>query len=576
MDRSPDMLVALLAVLKSGGAYIPLDPVYPAERLSYVIEHSGVSIVVSDGRTRSPWLDSLRASRADAGELSSERPSGQARAPVRVVLMAAASTEIAGFPASNPAEATTGSDTAYVIYTSGSTGRPKGVEIAHASVVNLLRSMHMRLAVAEADRLLSVSTVSFDMSVIELFLPLVAGATVCIVRSEVSADGTGLLRAISALRPTMMQATPATWRMLMDSGWDGTPGLKILCGGEEMRRKLAEQLLERGGSVWNLYGPTETTVWSTLHEVKTGSGPVPIGRPIDATQVYILDGDLAPVPGGQEGILYIGGAGVAKGYLNRPELTAEKFISSPFQPGEVLFRTGDFVRTSPEGDLIFLGREDYQVKIRGFRVELGEIESVLSLHPGVAQIVMVALEDASGEKQLVAYVVPRPDLVPSIFDLKSIARQRLPEYMVPTSFVFLGELPLTPNRKVDRKALPKPGSASVSPNLDLPRTHEEMALARSWGELLGREQIGIHENFFMIGGHSILATRLIRRIWDIHGVELPLTEFYNVPTIAQMSAAIEERLEKLGNQREAELQKLLSEIERMCPQEVALLLKQSI
>jgi amino acid adenylation domain-containing protein len=388
VERSVDMVVAVLAVLKAGGAYVPLDPAYPAERLAFMLSDAGAPLVLT--------TESLVA-----------RLSGQRARPICLDTDALA---IAQQSEANPFPMAGAEHLAYVIYTSGSTGRPKGVEITHASVVNFLTSMRRRPGLHERDILLAVTTLSFDIAALEIFLPLAVGARVELVGRETAQDGARLAERLAVSGATVMQATPATWRLLLEAGWSGGPGLKILCGGEALAPELAQQLLPCGSSVWNLYGPTETTIWSTLHPVDWRLGSVPIGRPIANTQVYIVDDQGQPVPVGVPGELLIGGAGVARGYRRRPELTAEKFIPDPFsgRPGARLYRTGDRARWLHSGALECLGRVDHQVKIRGFRVEPGEIETMLGRHPAVRQVAVLAREDTADDKRLVAYVVPNP------------------------------------------------------------------------------------------------------------------------------------------------------------------------
>ncbi len=345
-----------------------------------------------------------------------------------------------------------------MLYTSGSTGRPKGVQVPQRALVNFLLSMQRAPGLAREDILLSVTTLSFDIAGLEIFLPLITGARLELVGHAVAADGAALQGVMKACDVSVMQATPATWRLLIGAGWQGTPGLKILCGGEAMPGELAGQLLARCASLWNMYGPTETTIWSTIYEVRTAEGIMPIGRPIANTQVYVLDEAQQPVPIGVAGELYIGGDGVAHGYLNRAELTAQKFVPDPFAPGAGarMYRTGDLVRYRPDGNLEFLGRIDFQVKIRGFRIELGEIEAVLEQHPVIRQAVVVAREDTPGDMRLVGYLGLNPERSPDqplpLSELRSYLKEKLPDYMVPAVFVTIDAFPLTPNGKVDRKA----------------------------------------------------------------------------------------------------------------------------
>ncbi len=417
-----------------------------------------------------------------------------------------------------------------MIYTSGSTGRPKGVVVPHRAVVNFLDSMRARPGLAAEDTLLAVTTLSFDIAGLELFLPLTTGARVALADRETAGDG-GLLRdALAAVGATAMQATPATWRMLLEAGWTGAPGLKALCGGEALPRELAERLLPLVGELWNLYGPTETTIWSTLERVGPGEGPVAIGGPIANTRVYLLDRGLEPVPAGIAGELYVGGEGVARGYLARPELTAERFVPDPFAlvPGARAYRTGDLARRRPDGALEYLGRTDQQVKVRGFRVELGEIEAALALHPEVAEAAVVAREDASGQARLVAYLAGGG--VPA--GLRELLRERLPEHMVPSAFVALDALPRTPNGKTDRRALAALEVSVGGPGGYLaPRTPEEEIVARAWSAVLGVERVGARDGFFELGGHSLLAMQVVSRLRAALGVEVPLRAVFDAPRL---------------------------------------------
>jgi amino acid adenylation domain-containing protein len=356
VERSLDMLIALLAILKAGAAYIPLDPAYPQQRLEFMLADSQASVLL----TQNKLLDIPKHNAS-------------------VVCLDSDWEQISVHPQHNFTSSVQPHDLAYIIYTSGSTGQPKGVAIEHRSVVNFLIAMQQQLGCKAGDTLLSVTTISFDIAVLELFLPLAVGAKVVLVSREVATDGRQLLQQLSNSHATFMQATPATWQMLLAASWQGSPQLTILCGGEALPRALAQQLRERGTLVWNQYGPTETTIWSTIHQVDEREGAVPIGRAIANTKVYILDSHLQPVPIGVAGELYIGGVGVARGYLNRPETTAERFMTNPFREDERLYRTGDLARYLPDGNIEYIGRIDHQVKIRGFRIELGEIENAIKL-----------------------------------------------------------------------------------------------------------------------------------------------------------------------------------------------------
>jgi amino acid adenylation domain-containing protein len=435
-------------------------------------------------------------------------------------------------------------DLAYIIYTSGSTGKPKGVQIRHRNVVNLLFSLQQAPGLTPQDKWLSVTTLSFDMVVPEIFLPLITGAQMLLVSQDMAQDGRRLAGYLAECGATVLQATPATWRMLIAAGWQGDGQLKALCGGEALPADLAQQLLARVGSLWNLYGPTETTVWSTLGQVVSAAEPILIGRPIANTQLYLLDAHKQPVPAGVIGELYIGGAGVALGYLNRPDLTAERFIPDPFrlQPDAHMYRTGDLARYRADGAVEFLGRADYQVKVHGFRIELGEIESALHEHPIIEQAVVTAWDDGAGGKFLAAYVTSRAGQPIPIAELRQVLSARLPHYMLPAAIVPLAALPLTPNGKVDRKRLPHPGqwaagrSAAYAP----PRTPLELELAQIWEAVLGQHPISVQDNFFEIGGHSLAAARLFAQIENWTGRRLPLATLFQAPTIAQLAAVMQD------------------------------------
>ena len=392
------------------------------------------------------------------------------------------------------------------------------------------------------DVLLAVTTLSFDIAGLEMFLPLIVGARVVVAGRETAMDGVQLLELIKSSGTTVLQATPATWRLLLEAGWQGNRGLKVLCGGEALPLELARDLLKRSQSLWNLYGPTETTVWSAVGQVRFSDQTITIGRPIANTQVHLLDKRLQPVPVGVPAELYIGGDGVARGYLGRADLTAEKFVPNPFspEPGARLYETGDLARYRPDGNIELLGRIDHQLKLRGFRIELGEIETVLGQHPGVQETVVVAREDNMSDKRLVAYVVPNQEQAPTLSELREFVEQKLPSYMVPSTFVLLDALPLTPNGKVDRQALPAPDQAR--PKLDrafvAPRTPVEEVLVGIWSEVLGFKQIGIHDNFFELGGHSLLGTRVMSRLRHAFQVELPLRCLFEAPTVAGLAVAI--------------------------------------
>ena len=496
LDRSVDMLVAQLAILKSGAAYVPLDPAYPADRLAYMAEDAALALLVTRSslagtlpwaRERSLWLD------ADAALLAAQPDTA---------LVPDAQRDAAA------------SDPAYVIYTSGSTGKPKGVVVPHGAVLNFLTSMAREPGLVSGDRLLAVTTLSFDIAVLELLLPLSVGAQVVLASREQAQDGQALSALLDASGATVMQATPGTWRMLVDAGWRGGPGFKALVGGEALPVDLANALLERCGSLWNMYGPTETTVWSTCWKVQAPVQRIFIGRPIANTQIHILDPQGQRCGVGVHGEICIGGEGVALGYLRRPELTAERFIAHPSRPGSRLYRTGDRGRWCIDGVLEHLGRLDFQVKLRGHRIEMGEIEANLTAHAQVVQALAMVREDRPGDMRLVAYVVCQTP-VPSAIDLRQHLRLSLPEYMVPQHFVPLDHMPLLPNGKIDRKALPLPGEGNAvlaAPAMRKSLGAVEQVVAEVWQDLLGIDDVRADDNFFDLGGHSLLAMRVVIEI----------------------------------------------------------------
>ncbi len=522
MERSVMMMVALLGILKAGGAYVPLDPAYPEERLAFMIKDSGLQLLITH-------------------ELFRSTLSGQVEKLVRIdkdwPIISRESRE-------NPATEIEPENLAYVIYTSGSTGRPKGVQICHRSLVNLLTSMRARPGLTEEDSLLAVTTISFDIAALELYLPLMVGARCVLASREASQDGQRLWRMLGHYEITVMQATPSTWKLLLESGWPGKANLKILCGGEAMPRELAEQLILRACSVWNMYGPTETTVWSSFHHVTSSAGLIPIGRPIGNTQMYVLDRNMHPVPVGVVGELYIGGDGLARGYRNRYDLNAEKFIPNPFdcEPGSRLYKTGDLARYRVDGNIECLWRIDNQVKIRGFRIELGEIESVLREHPAIRDACVIVREDRPDDPRLVAYVVLAKEEFSSLKDLRNFVKEKLPSYMVPI-VVALERLPLTENGKLDRRALPAPDHVEVSDDQSFEGFREpiEELLADIWTHVLKVERVSIFDNFFDLGGHSLLATQVVATLEKELGLRIKPNELA-FQTLGQLAASCKERL----------------------------------
>jgi amino acid adenylation domain-containing protein len=517
MERGLEMVVGLLGVLKAGGAYLPLDPSYPPERLGFMLEDTQASVVL----TQHAVMDAL--------------PRHQAQ----VICLDTDWERIAAESEEAPVSDVASDHLAYVIYTSGSTGRPKGVQIPHRAVVNFLQAMRWQPGMTAQDTLLAVTTLSFDIAGLEIFLPLMVGGRVVLASRSMAADGTQLSQQLTQSAATVMQATPATWRILLEAGWQGGDRLRILCGGEALPLELATQLLTKGAALWNLYGPTETTIWSTVCQIPPQPHAISIGRPIANTQVYILDGYGQPVPVGIPGEFYIGGDGVARGYFNQPELTAERFRPDPYSAdrGARVYRTGDLARYRADGTLELLGRIDQQVKVRGFRIELGEIEAALARHPGIAQAVAVVREDSPGDRRLVAYVVAHASAALAAADLRSFLRQSLPDYMVPVIFMVVDALPLTPNGKVDRRALPAPEKNRLEAGTPLmaPRDAIELQLIRIWEEVLRVEPVGLRDNFFELGGDSLLAVRLFAQIDKSFGQKLPLATLFQAPTIEHLA-----------------------------------------
>ncbi|MCB1235640.1 MAG: amino acid adenylation domain-containing protein [Verrucomicrobiae bacterium] len=518
INRSAEMVASLLGALKAGATYVPLDPEFPEQRLTEMLRDAAPRVLLT------------------SRELVDELPDGDWKVvAVEGIEPAADAPEVSGL---------TPESLAYIIYTSGSTGTPKGVEIPHRAAVNFLTSMLREPGMTAEDRLLAVTTLSFDISLLEMFLPLLAGATVVIASREDVKDGRRLSNLIRDEEITVMQATPATWRLLLDSGWEGANGLRIFCGGEALNRDLANVLVNSASEVWNLYGPTETTVWSTAQRVEEGDGVVTIGRPIANTRIYLLDSHRRPVPAGFTGELWIGGDGLARGYRNRPELTAEAFADVALPDGETprLYRTGDLARWTRDGVLECLGRVDFQVKVRGVRIELGDIEAQLVSHPAIAQAVVIKRDDLPGGEGLVAYLIAESGhAVPDRADLRDYLEERLPASYIPAYYSTLGEFPLTPNRKIDRKRLPAPavGAAVGEGQRVAPKTPTETKLWEIFAENFKTEEIGTTENFFEMGGDSLMALRIVVQVSDAFHRDVPVDAFLRHPTIGQLARFLE-------------------------------------
>jgi amino acid adenylation domain-containing protein len=519
VERSVEMMVGLLAILKAGGAYVPMDPSYPVQRIALMVEDSEAPVILATERTRPRLGKTARPIVSIDGDADAIARNGT-------------------HPVSSTAS---GQNLAYVIYTSGSTGKPKGVMIEHHNVVNFFIGMDRAIG-ADPGVWLAVTSISFDISVLELFWTLTRGFQVIIHGDEGTQTIPDEIRKYGV---THMQSTPSLARMIAVNP-DGLAALgrlkKLFLGGEALPPSLIRQLhQEFRGEMHNMYGPTETTIWSTTFRITGDSDSIPIGKPIANTQVYVLDSGLQPVAAGEAGVLYIGGDGVVRGYWQRPDLTAEKFLADPFLPGNRMYRTGDIARFLPDGNLEFLGRTDFQLKLRGFRIEIGEIEATLEKQAGVGQAVVVAREFKSRvqaeDKRLVAYVVPKPGTKLEVADLRAALAATLPEYMVPSSFVLVDSLPLTANGKIDRNALPSPSTLEneSAPAPEPPRNELERVVAQAWTDVLGVDRVGLNENFFDLGAHSLMVAEVHIQLQQLLGRELSLVDLFQFPTVAALA-----------------------------------------
>jgi amino acid adenylation domain-containing protein len=518
LDRGAEMVVAVLAVQKAGAAYVPLDPTYPRERIRAVLDDTAMPLVVADERT------------------AADLPRGR----WHPVLVDRESAGIAALPGGDLGLEIHPEQLAYILHTSGSTGRPKGVQISYAALANFLGAMRATPGITAEDNLVAVTTLSFDIAALELFLPLTVGARVTVASRRAAADPHALAGLLREAAASMLQATPVTWRMLLGSGWSA-PDLTALVGGEALPPQLAEQLAPRVRQLWNMYGPTETTVWSTCAQVHPGNGPVTVGRPVANTCVHVVDRNLRPVAIGMVGELCIGGAGVARGYAGQPALTADRFVPDTCgrHAGARMYRTGDLARHDPAGRLYVLGRADSQVKIRGFRIELGEVEAALARHPAVRAAIASARPDLSGEHSLYAHVVLEPDGTATAAQLREFLRGVLPAAMVPTRIGVLEQFPLTSNGKVDRGALPVP-AAEQAAAADAPAgTDLERTIAKIWASVLGVEHLGLDANFFDLGGHSVLLVQASGLLQDELGREITPLTMLEHPTIGALARHLE-------------------------------------
>ncbi|AMR32672.1 hypothetical protein A0256_15200 [Mucilaginibacter sp. PAMC 26640] len=524
LDRSPEMIISLLAIMKSGAAYVPLDPEYPKDRIEFMLEDSSAKILITQAKYSGHYA-------GNSTELIIEK----------------ALADSVGLPVSEPNSQVTGSDLAYILYTSGSTGKPKGVQIAHHSLVNFILSCQKKPGITSADKTLAVATISFDIAGLDIYLPLSVGAELVVADSLTAKDGRAVLDIVRNQGITILQATPYTWRMMLEVDWEEKLPIKVFTGGEALAKDLALKLIPRCNEVWNLYGPTETTIYSIIKHV-TDAEDITVGWPVDNTQIYIVDEAMNNLTNGEIGEILIGGDGVSWGYLNREELTAEKFIDNPFsdKPGDKIYRTGDLGKFKPDGEIICLGRIDHQVKVRGYRIELGEIEFHLSNQPGVKDVVVIAREDTPGYPRLVAYLLLLDGSTghPSANQLdawQNALLAELPEYMVPDDFVLLDAIPSTPNGKVDRKALPKPDYSYIvrSESYIAARTSNEKLVADIWQEMMGLDQISMIDNFFQLGGRSLVAVKIMAKLEEKTGKRLPLATLFEHSTIEKLATRLE-------------------------------------
>ena len=535
LDRVPEIISTILGIWKSGNAYIPLDPNYPSQRLQYIVSDSKINIIFANDTTNE-IADSLGVSN---------------------VVDVNACNDNADYEIKN----ISANQTAYAIYTSGSTGNPKGVLISHGAFFNFIGSMQKRPGICSEDRMLFNTTISFDISTLEMFLPLSVGATVVMSTNDSHIDGEMLATLVNDKKITMIQGTPSMYTMLLEAGWKGNDSIKILSGGEAITKELASELIGKCKSLWNMYGPTETTVWSMVDEITDGNR-ITLGEPIDNTTIFILDENMNPVNKGDAGELLIGGLGLSKGYLGKEDLTKERFISG-IDPNGLAYKTGDIVKLCEDGKIEYQGRKDFQIKLRGHRIELGEIESVINTVPNIRQTVVVMVQKSDSDKKLVAYYVLK-DTSQKV-DVATIKKEiidNLPTYMMPNNYICLDSFPLTDNGKINRKELQE---MMVCVETDSEQSEDfeneiELKIAEIWREVLEIDNVGRHDNFLDLGGHSLLANRLVLKINNEFGIKLSLYELLTEGmTVAETAQLLEAKL--LSDFDEDELLELLDGIE---------------
>ncbi|MWC27750.1 non-ribosomal peptide synthetase [Paenibacillus sp. MMS18-CY102] len=550
LERSVEMIVGLLAILKAGGAYVPLDPEYPRDRIAYMIEDSGIALVL----TQAHLVENLPENGVDP------------------VLLSKSEGDYLSYSNSNPSRTAQSDNLAYIIYTSGSTGKPKGVMLEHRNVASFLNGTKQSISFKEDSSILCITTISFDIFVLETLLPLTEGYRVVLASREEQMDMLALQVLIQKHQVNTLQMTPSRMQLFLaeDPDLQSLSHVRtIMLGGEALPLRLLKKLQTVSGvKLFNMYGPTETTVWSLVSDV-TNAEKVTIGTPINGTFVYVMDEQGVPVPQGEEGELYIGGPGVARGYFQRPELTAERFIVRTGTEGEErLYRTGDLVKVNEDGRIEYLGRNDFQVKVRGFRIELGEIEATLESHPNIVQAVVVVREEQIGNARISAYYVPAQLNPPSVRELKAYVQSRLPDYMTPSSWVEMEQWPLTPNGKIDRRALPNPSMSRLSLELPYvePKTEIEIEIAAIWADILEYDRVGIEDNFIELGGNSILTTQVLTRIDQTYKVRVSFQDMLiRGNTVKVLASIVEELL--LLQAGDEELALLLAELEGLSDEE---------
>lgn len=525
LSRSPFVIQAMLAVLSCGATFLPIDPEFPADRIRYMLEDSAVKTVITEQRFQGAYAP-----------------------PEKELILESLGSSLSNYPTHRPDYLASEGDRAYILYTSGSTGKPKGVQIGHSALLNFLLSMQKAPGVGPEDNFLATTTVSFDISILEIFTPLISGAQITLLDEKDNRNGKAILDSVVNNGVTIIQGGPAFYTLILYEGWSEKLPVKVLCGGEAFPKALADELLEKAAEVWNMYGPTETTIWSTVKKLSKEDPIITVGRPIDNTQVYLVDEDLQLVAQGQEGEIYIAGEGLALGYLNQPELTKEKFIPNPFASGsdEKMYGTGDMGIRLPNGEIQCLGRMDHQVKIRGVRIELGEIEHELKNLEGVQEAVVTLLGEDISDKSLAAYLITTKEVKEETFNewvtkWKAQLKHILPQFMLPLHYVRMVKFPLTPNGKLDRKALPVPSRTQKERNTPYvaPVTVVERQLAALWAKLLKTEKVGTEDHFFEIGGNSLLAVLTMSALKKEHGYDLPVTKLYQHTTIKRLAACIE-------------------------------------